>query len=70
MSDQLVSHLPDKDMQGAPAALLRASRRAWEIARQTRTAVVIMRDGKLVEEHPGEQDDQHAEAQVPGTSQV
>ena len=48
--DQMVSKLPDADMQAAPAALLRAARRAREIARQTNTPVVFMRDGKLVEE--------------------
>ena len=37
-------------MQDAPVALLRAGRRAREIARQTGTAVVVMRDDKLVEE--------------------
>jgi len=46
----LVSKLPDADMQAAPAALLRAGRRAREIARQTNTAVVVMRNGQLVEE--------------------
>lgn len=50
MNKPLVSKLPDADMQAAPAALLRAGRRAREIARQTGTAVVVMRDGKLVEE--------------------
>jgi LDH2 family malate/lactate/ureidoglycolate dehydrogenase len=50
MNEQSVSHLPDADMQAAPAALLRASRRAREIARQTGTAVVVMRDGEVVEE--------------------
>ncbi len=50
MSEQPVSRLPDADMQAAPAALLRAARRAREIARQTGTAVVVVRDGKLVEE--------------------
>ena len=54
MSDPLVSRLPDADMQGAPAALLRAGRRAREIARQTGTAVVVMRDSKLVEEKVSE----------------
>ena len=49
MNKPLVSKLPDADMQAAPAALLRAGRRAREIARQTGTAVVVMRDGKLVE---------------------
>jgi len=47
MSEQPVSRLPDADMQAAPAALLRAARRGQEIARQTGTAVVMVRDGKL-----------------------
>ena len=50
MSDVPVSKLPDDDMRAAPAALLRASQRAREIARQTGTAIVIVRDGILVEE--------------------
>lgn len=50
MSEQPISRLPDADIQAAPAALLRAARRGWEIARQTGTAVVVVRDGKLVEE--------------------
>ena len=50
MDAKLVSKLPDSDMQGAPAALLRAGRRAREIARQTNTAVVVMRNGELIEE--------------------
>lgn len=50
MDNRLVSKLPDADMQAVPAALLRAARRAREIARQTNTAIVIVRDGKLVEE--------------------
>jgi hypothetical protein len=50
MSNDIKSKLPDADMQAAPAALLRASLRAREIARQTNTAIVIVRDGKLVEE--------------------
>jgi len=50
MSRDLESQLPDADMQRAPRALLRAARRAREIARQTNTAIVIVRDGKLVEE--------------------
>ena len=49
MNRDLESKLPDADMQAAPAALLRAARRAREIARQTNTAIVIVRDGKLVE---------------------
>lgn len=53
MSDPFVSRLPDADMQAVPAALLRAGRRAREIARQTGTAVVVMRDGRLIEEEVG-----------------
>jgi len=54
MNKPLVSKLPDADMQATPAALLRAGRRAREIAKQTDTAVVVMRDGKLVEEKVSE----------------
>lgn len=50
MSDVLVSKLPDEDMQAAPAALVRAGLEAREVARTTGTAVVIVRDGILVEE--------------------
>lgn len=50
MNDQLVSRLPDADMQAAPKALLRAAQRAREIARQTQTSLVVMRNGVLVEE--------------------
>lgn len=49
MQDDLKSKLPDADMQAAPQALLRAARRAREIARQTNTAIIIVRDGVLVE---------------------
>lgn len=52
MNSDLVSHLPDADMKAAPAALLRGGRRARELARQTGTAVVVMREGRLVEEVP------------------
>ena len=50
MNGRLFSKLPDADMQAAPAALLRAARRAREIARQTGTGIIVMRDGKIVEE--------------------
>jgi len=45
-----VSNLPDDDMQQAPKALVRAAARAKELARQTGTPFVVMRDGKMVEE--------------------
>jgi hypothetical protein len=57
MSDELRSQLPDADMQAAPRALLRAARRAREIARQTNTPLVIVRDGVLVEEWVTGEDD-------------
>jgi len=50
MSSAPKSKLPNKDMQAAPRALMRAARRAREIARQTNTAIVIVRDGVIVEE--------------------
>ena len=50
MSHQAVSHLPDADMQAEPVALLRAAARAREIARQTQTGLVVVRDGAVVEE--------------------
>lgn len=50
MSDELVSKLPDADMQAAPKALMRAALRAREIARQTNTPLLLIRDGVLVEE--------------------
>jgi hypothetical protein len=51
MNDDLESKLPNADMQGAPQALLRAARRAREIARLTNTPLIIVHDGKLVEEY-------------------
>lgn len=50
MSHSLVSKLPEADMQAAPAALLRVGERAREVARLTNTAVVVMRNGQLIEE--------------------
>ena len=52
MKKKMISKLNDPDMQAAPEAMLRASKRAREIARQTGTAIVFMRDGKLVKEYP------------------
>ena len=50
LPENLRSKSTNPDMQGAPYALLRAARRAREIARKTNTPLVIVRDGKLVEE--------------------
>jgi hypothetical protein len=51
------SHLPDADMQAAPRALLRAAQRAREVARRTNTALVVIRDGVLVEERVSDAED-------------
>ena len=57
MSSNMKSQLPDADMQAAPRALLRAAKRAREIARQTNTPLIIVRDGKIVEEWVTDQPD-------------
>jgi hypothetical protein len=44
--------LSDPDMQKATAALERAAQRARQIAQQTGTALVVIRDGQLVREIP------------------
>ena len=54
MSNDLESKLPNPDMQAAPRALLRAARRARDVARQTHTAIVVVRNGVLVELNPDE----------------
>ncbi|HET7433073.1 MAG TPA: hypothetical protein VFN10_00020 [Thermoanaerobaculia bacterium] len=56
MNDELTSHLDDPDMQAAPRALLRAAQRAREIARQTNTPLVLVRDGKRVFEYVTDDD--------------
>lgn len=42
----------DPDMQKATTALIRAAKRARQIAQQTGTAIVVVRDGELVREIP------------------
>ena len=51
MNDPMISKLPDADMQAAPKAMLRAAQRAREVALQTNTPLVFIRDGVLVEEY-------------------
>jgi hypothetical protein len=63
-SNDLRSKLPNADMQAAPQALLRAARRAREIAFQTNTAVVIIRDGVIIEERVTEIDHESRVAPV------
>ena len=64
MTDSLASRLSDPDMQGAPRALLRSAGRAREIARATNTAIVIIRDGVLVEERVTEEGDESSVSRV------
>ena len=60
MSDPMRSLLQDPDMQSAPRALLRVARRARELARQTKTALVVIRDGVVVEEAVDEPESESA----------
>ncbi len=50
MNDRPRPQLPDPDMEAVIPALIRAGQRAREIARQTGTTIVIVRDGKIVKE--------------------
>jgi hypothetical protein len=52
------SKLPDSDMQAVPKALVRASKRAREIARLTNTPLVVVRNGVRVEERVDETTDE------------
>ena len=52
-----VSRQRDKDMQGAPAALVRAARRAREIAARTGTPLIIVENGRMVEKMVGSETD-------------
>ncbi|MBI9076599.1 MAG: hypothetical protein JEZ02_14425 [Desulfatibacillum sp.] len=42
----------DPDLAGVEAALIRAGKRARERARQAGIGVIVMKDGKIVEEFP------------------
>jgi hypothetical protein len=48
----LISKLPDKDMQNAPFALLRAAKYARKLAQETGTPLVYRNAGKLIQEIP------------------
>ena len=51
-NQQSPPHFADADMAGVGPALRRAAARAREIARQTGTPLVIVRDGVLMEIDP------------------
>ena len=57
MSESWESKLPDSDMQAVPKALVRAAKRAREIARLTNTPFVVVRNGVGVEERVDETTD-------------
>jgi hypothetical protein len=48
------SCLDDPDMQAAPAALARAAKRARELAAKTKTPLVVVINGELIQAVPKE----------------
>jgi hypothetical protein len=52
MNPKPLSEAKDEDARNALAALERAALRAREIAIQTGTALIFVRDGKIVREDP------------------
>ena len=48
MTEEELSKAKDKSLAGALAAMRRAARAARELAVRTGTAIVVVRDGKLV----------------------
>ena len=52
MNPMNTAHSDDEDVRGALPALIRAGKRARQIAAQTQTAVVYMKEGALVYEYP------------------
>ena len=57
-----VSRLPDDDMQAAPAALVRAGRRAREVAARSGTSLVVSENGHVVEKAVTSTDQEPREA--------
>ena len=56
MNQKTLSQDRDEDARQVLAALKRAALRAREIAAQTQTALVFVRDGKLIKEYPSSPD--------------
>jgi len=48
MTKDHISQAKDKDLAASLAAMQRAARAARELAVRTNTAIIIMRDGKIV----------------------
>jgi hypothetical protein len=55
MNPKPLNQARDEDARNVTAALQRAGRRARAIAVQTRTAIVVVRNGELIRETPSGQ---------------
>lgn len=55
MNPKPLSQARDEDARNVTAALQRAGQRARIVAAQTQTAIIIVRDGKLIREMPANQ---------------
>jgi hypothetical protein len=55
MNPKPLSQARDEDTRNVTAALQRAGQRARTIAIQTQTAIVVVRNGKLIKETPNGQ---------------
>lgn len=67
MKHRLESTLPNEIAQAAPQALRRAARHAREIARQTGTPLVIVRNGVLMEVDPDDAELDREESEAVST---
>ncbi len=54
MNNKPLDQAKNEDVRKVDAALQRAAKKARELARQTQTPLVIMRNGKLCSEIPAE----------------
>ena len=52
MNAKSLQDAKDEDLRNALPALQRAAQRARQIAAQTQTAMIVMRDGQMVREYP------------------
>lgn len=52
MNKQPIDTARDVDLRLLPQAMQRAARRAWELAAQTGTAIVVSHDGVIEYIHP------------------
>ncbi len=52
MNMKSLQEIEDEDLRNILPALKRATQRARQIAAQTQTAIIVMRDGQMVREYP------------------